>query len=55
VQKHIWVLGLFLYSFRDIFCIAYIDNIVLIYYHFCPMLFVCFILEYKFLLEFLDS
>ena len=42
VQKHICVLGLFLPSFRYIFCIDYIANIVFIDYHYFPMLFVCF-------------
>jgi len=56
VQKHICVLGLFLPSFRYIFCIAYITNIVFIDYHFFPMLFVgpTFHLDYQFLLEILD-
>ena len=53
VQKHICVLGLFLPSFRYIFCIAYIANIVFIDYHFSHV--ICtFHLEYKFILEILD-
>jgi len=42
VQKHICVSGLFLSSFRYIFCIAYVVNIVFIDYHFSPMLLVRF-------------
>jgi len=42
VQQHICVLGLLLPSFRYIFCINYIANIVFIDYHYFPMLFVRF-------------
>ena len=57
VQKHICVLcvlGLFLPSFRYIFCIAYIVNIVFIGYHFFPICIVRFTYNINFFWKFLE-